>query len=75
MQTLDLKKALEAFNNQPYAPDEYYLIYSRGCWESAQFKEAGYGFSKEELDAAEKLDVKLIGERYGVKCYLPTLFK
>lgn len=44
------------------------------CERSEMFKINGYHFSKEELDAAEKLDVKLIGIRNGVKCYLPNLF-
>lgn len=53
---------------------EKYLIFNRIAWESEMFKANGYNFTKEELDAAEKLDVKLIGTRNGVKCYLQTKF-
>lgn len=71
---LNLKASLEALSKESYKPQEHYLIFGRECWESKMFKANGYSFSKEELDAAEKLDVKLIGVRNGVKCYLPPLF-
>lgn len=74
MEMSDLKNAFEALSNEGYKPQEYYLIFSRKCWESEMFKANGYSFSKDELDAAEKLDVKLIGIRNGVKCYLQNLF-
>jgi hypothetical protein len=74
MEISDLKNAFEALSKQGYKPQEYYLIFSRKYWESEMFKINGYDFSKEELEAAEKLDVKLIGIRNGVKCYLPNLF-
>lgn len=74
MEISELKNALEALSNEGYNPQEYCLIFSRKCWESEMFKANGYTFSKDELDAAEKLDVKLIGTRNGVKCYLPNLF-
>jgi hypothetical protein len=74
MEISDLKNALEALSNDGYKPQEYYLIFSRKWWESEMFRINGYHFNKEELDDAEKLDVKLIGIRNGVKCYLPNLF-
>jgi hypothetical protein len=74
MEMSDLKNAFEVLSNEGYKPQEYYLIFGRKCWESEMFKANGYSFSKDELDAAEKLDVKLIGIRNGVKCYLPNLF-
>jgi hypothetical protein len=74
MEISDLKNAFEALSNEGIKSQEYYLIFSRKCWESEMFKANGYSFSKKELDVAEKLDVKLIGIRKGVKCYLPNLF-
>lgn len=74
MEISDIKNAFDALSKESYKPQEYCLIFSRKCWESEMFKEVGYSFSKEELDAAEKLDVKLIGTRKGVKCYLQNLF-
>lgn len=53
---------------------ESFLIFSRTIWESETLKQSGFNFSKEELDLAEKLNVKLIGIRKGVKCYLQNLF-
>lgn len=67
-------KHLEELSKQYYKPQEYYLVFSRNCWESELFKINGYSFSKEELDAAEKLDFKLIGVKNGVKCYLPNTY-
>lgn len=74
MEKSDIKKTLEALSKESYKPQEYYLVFNRKTWESAMFRFCGYNFTKEELDAAEKLDVKLIGVRGGVKCYLPTKF-
>jgi hypothetical protein len=74
MEISDIKNALEALSNEGIKTQEYYLIFSRKCWESEMFKLNGYSFSKDELDAAEKLDIKLIGIRNGVKCYLLNLF-
>lgn len=64
--------AVKALDNNQFKPTEYYLIFNRIMWESELFSINGYSFSKEELDAAEKLDVKLIGTKNGVKCYLPN---
>jgi uncharacterized linocin/CFP29 family protein len=74
MDILDIKKALEILSKEGLKPINYTLIFSRAVWECSNSKANGYTFSKEELDAAEKSDVKLIGIRNGVKCYLPTLF-
>lgn len=74
MEISDIKNAFEALSNEGYKPQEYYLIFSRAKWETKGMRFNGYDFSKEELDAAEKLDIKLIGTRNGVKCYLPNLF-
>lgn len=52
----------------------YFLVFSREMWESELFKSVGYSFTKEELDAAEKLDIKLIGNRNGVDCYIQNKF-
>jgi hypothetical protein len=49
-------------------------VFSRVTWESEAAKQNGYIFTKEKLDEAEKLEVKFIGERNGVKCYLPPTF-
>jgi predicted secreted protein len=74
----DIKDAFETFeelgNTNCYKPEGYYLVFSRNCWESELFKINRYSFSKEELDAAEKLDFKLIGVKNGVKCYLPNTY-
>jgi hypothetical protein len=74
MEISDFKKAFEVLSNEGYKPQEYYLIFSRPIWENEIFKANGYNFSKEELDAAEKSDIKLIGIRNGVKCYMQNLF-
>jgi len=74
MEISDIKHAFEALSNEGIKRQEYYLIFSRKCWESKMFKANGYSYTKDELDAAEKLDIKLIGIRNGVKCYLPNLF-
>jgi len=71
MKIPDLKNTIEALSIN-FNPPERYLIFSRTHWESEPFKSNGYSFSKQELDAAEKLDSKLIGIRNGVKCYLLT---
>jgi hypothetical protein len=74
MEISDIKNVFAALSNECYKPQEYYLIFSRATWETKGMRFNGFDFSKEELDAAEKLDVKLIGIRNGVKCYLPNLF-
>lgn len=51
------------------------LIFSRTIWEIEAKKVKQYNFTKEELDAAEKKEVKFIGSKNGVDCYLPKLFK
>jgi hypothetical protein len=48
------------------------LIYFRSFWEFISNKDWGYSFTKEELDKAEELENKYIGNRGGVGCYLQS---
>ncbi len=69
-----LKQAFDSLSEAYLEKPSYTLVFSRVTWESEAAKQNGYIFTKEELDEAEKLEVKFIGERNGVKCYLPPTF-
>lgn len=74
MEAIGIQPSFESLNDQAKGENEKYLIFVRSCWESEMFKHNGYSFTKEELDNAENLQVKLIGIKNGVKCYLPNQF-
>jgi len=50
------------------------LMFSRAIWESKMAESNQYSFTKEELDNAEKSELKFIGNKNGVDCYLQRSF-
>lgn len=56
------------------------LVLPRSIWEIRTLRESGYDFTKEELDEAEKHELRFIKEvktklGYSVKCYLAPMFQ
>jgi len=50
------------------------IAFTRQVWEHESIEKAGYKFSKEELDYADDSELKFIGTRNGIDCYLPRMF-
>ena len=55
--------------------NEKCLVFNRRIWELGSKHLFKDGFTKEELDKAEKSKDGLIGRRDGVKCYMSTNLK
>ncbi len=52
---------------------EAFLVFSKEVWIKAC--ELGYySFTKEQIEAADKLDCKFIGKENNVKCYITPIF-
>lgn len=74
MDKLDIQSTFDDLIWTEKGKKENYLIFCRAQWESERFKHNGFSFTKEELDNAENLDIKLIGVKNGIKCYLHNNF-